>query len=98
MDTNCLILSNLNKFYQSGKRNYPGWNSLFGVIMIYHALYLDGAMMVNIVKKVLDVGNILHFMKGTPYIYQGEEIGMTNVKFPNLAIIMMWKFMEHIEI
>ncbi len=23
----------------------------------------------------------LHFMQGTPYIYQGEEIGMTNVKF-----------------
>lgn len=23
----------------------------------------------------------LHMMKGTPYIYQGEEIGMTNVRF-----------------
>ena len=22
---------------------------------------------------------LLHGMKGTPYIYQGEEIGMTNV-------------------
>lgn len=22
----------------------------------------------------------LHFMKGTPYIYQGEELGMTNRK------------------
>ena len=26
----------------------------------------------------------LHFMQGTPYIYQGEEIGMTNVKFDSL--------------
>ncbi|WP_235887898.1 glycoside hydrolase family 13 protein [Neobacillus paridis] len=26
----------------------------------------------------------LHFMQGTPYIYQGEEIGMTNVKFTSL--------------
>ncbi|MFD0828296.1 glycoside hydrolase family 13 protein [Neobacillus sp. M.A.Huq-85] len=26
----------------------------------------------------------LHFMQGTPYIYQGEEIGMTNVKFESL--------------
>lgn len=26
----------------------------------------------------------LHFMQGTPYIYQGEEIGMTNVKFKSL--------------
>lgn len=26
----------------------------------------------------------IHMMKGTPYIYQGEELGMTNVKFENL--------------
>ncbi|WP_454441987.1 glycoside hydrolase family 13 protein [Vibrio bathopelagicus] len=26
----------------------------------------------------------LHFLKGTPYIYQGEEIGMTNVAFDSL--------------
>ncbi|MBZ8176618.1 alpha,alpha-phosphotrehalase [Corynebacterium poyangense] len=27
----------------------------------------------------------LHMMCGTPYIYQGEEIGMTNVAFPELS-------------
>lgn len=27
----------------------------------------------------------LHMMKGTPYIYQGEELGMTNVPFDTLA-------------
>lgn len=27
------------------------------------------------------LGTFLHMMQGTPYIYQGEEIGMTNVKF-----------------
>lgn len=27
----------------------------------------------------------LHFMQGTPYIYQGEEIGMTNVKWPSIT-------------
>ncbi len=26
----------------------------------------------------------LHFMQGTPYIYQGEEIGMTNVEFDSI--------------
>ena len=26
----------------------------------------------------------LHFMQGTPYIYQGEELGMTNVKFNSI--------------
>jgi oligo-1,6-glucosidase len=27
----------------------------------------------------------LHMMKGTPYIYQGEEIGMTNVRFETIG-------------
>ncbi|MBN2222176.1 MAG: alpha-glucosidase, partial [Vallitaleaceae bacterium] len=27
---------------------------------------------------------LLHFMQGTPYIYQGEEIGMTNVAFESI--------------
>ncbi|WP_163539854.1 alpha-glucosidase [Gracilibacillus sp. YIM 98692] len=27
----------------------------------------------------------LHMMQGTPYIYQGEEIGMTNVQFDDLS-------------
>lgn len=26
----------------------------------------------------------LHFMQGTPYIYQGEELGMTNMKFDSI--------------
>jgi oligo-1,6-glucosidase len=27
----------------------------------------------------------LHMLQGTPYIYQGEELGMTNVKFENIT-------------
>ncbi|MCP8971271.1 glycoside hydrolase family 13 protein [Ectobacillus ponti] len=30
------------------------------------------------------LGALYFFMKGTPYIYQGQEIGMTNVKFPSI--------------
>lgn len=30
------------------------------------------------------LATILHFMQGTPYIYQGEELGMTNVKFDSI--------------
>lgn len=30
------------------------------------------------------LGTCLHMMKGTPYIYQGEELGMTNVKFSSI--------------
>jgi alpha-glucosidase len=30
------------------------------------------------------LGTLYFLMKGTPYIYQGQEIGMTNVKFPSI--------------
>ncbi|QRZ62134.1 alpha-glucosidase [Rothia sp. ZJ932] len=30
------------------------------------------------------LATVLHFMQGTPYIYQGEEIGMTNVQFDSI--------------
>lgn len=30
------------------------------------------------------LASLLHLMRGTPYIYQGEEIGMTNVQFAEL--------------
>ncbi|MBF0808743.1 alpha-glucosidase [Rothia nasimurium] len=31
------------------------------------------------------LGTVLHGMQGTPYIYQGEELGMTNVFFTDLT-------------
>ncbi|WP_407271171.1 glycoside hydrolase family 13 protein [Radiobacillus sp. PE A8.2] len=30
------------------------------------------------------LGTFLHMMQGTPYIYQGEELGMTNVQFESI--------------
>lgn len=42
----------------------------------------DGPMYREISAKML--GTCLHMMKGTPYIYQGEELGMTNAYFKNL--------------
>lgn len=36
------------------------------------------------VESAKMLATILHGMKGTPYIYQGEEIGMTNIKFENI--------------
>ncbi|WP_390408069.1 glycoside hydrolase family 13 protein [Lacticaseibacillus jixiensis] len=31
------------------------------------------------------LGAVLHFMQGTPYVYQGEELGMTNVAFDDIS-------------
>lgn len=36
------------------------------------------------VKSAKMLATLLHGMKGTPYIYQGEELGMTNVRFDNI--------------
>jgi oligo-1,6-glucosidase len=30
------------------------------------------------------IGTFLHMLQGTPYVYEGEEIGMTNVAFPSI--------------
>lgn len=30
------------------------------------------------------LGTVLHMMQGTPYVYEGEELGMTNVHFTSL--------------
>lgn len=35
-------------------------------------------------KSAKALAILLHLMRGTPYIYQGEEIGMTNYPFENL--------------
>jgi oligo-1,6-glucosidase len=42
----------------------------------------DGRFRVASAKML---GTFLHFMQGTPYVYQGEELGMTNVRFPDIA-------------
>ena len=60
-----------------------GWNSLF---MNNHDLPRvvsrwgnAGAYRVESAKML---ATMLHGMQGTPYIYQGEELGMTNIKLP----------------
>ena len=42
----------------------------------------DGPMYREVSAKM--IATCLHMMKGTPYIYQGEEIGMTNAYFKNI--------------
>ena len=36
------------------------------------------------VESAKMLATVLHMMQGTPYIYQGEEIGMTNVRFDSI--------------
>jgi len=36
------------------------------------------------VESAKMLGTFLHMMQGTPYVYQGEELGMTNVQFDSI--------------
>ena len=62
-----------------------GWNSLFwnnhDLPRIVSRWGNDKEYRVESAKML---ATLLHGMKGTPYIYQGEEIGMTNVKFATI--------------
>ncbi|SNY61120.1 alpha-glucosidase [Enterobacter sp. CC120223-11] len=64
---------------------HVGWNSLF---WSNHDLpravskFGDEGEYREASAKML--ATALHCLKGTPYIYQGEEIGMTNVRFDNI--------------
>lgn len=60
-----------------------GWNSLFlnnhDLPRIVSRWGDDGEYRVQSAKLL---ATMLHGMQGTPYIYQGEELGMTNVQLP----------------
>ena len=62
-----------------------GWNSLFwnnhDLPHIVSRWGNDGAYRQESAKML---ATLLHGMQGTPYIYQGEELGMTNVAFPTI--------------
>lgn len=62
-----------------------GWNSLFwnnhDLPRIVSRWGDDKEYRVESAKML---ATLLHGLKGTPYIYQGEEIGMTNIKFDTI--------------
>ncbi len=63
-----------------------GWNSLFwenhDLPRIVSRWGDDGEYR-ELSAKMLAV--VLHGMQGTPFVYQGEELGMTNVRFPDIT-------------
>jgi oligo-1,6-glucosidase len=65
-----------------------GWNSLFwsnhDQPRAVSRFGDDGKYRVRSAKML---ATVLHMLKGTPYIYQGEEIGMTNMPFRGIEDI-----------
>lgn len=63
-----------------------GWNSLFwGNHDLPRAVSKYGNDKGYRVESAKMLATVLHFLKGTPYVYQGEEIGMTNVPFTTIS-------------
>ena len=84
-DFDFITLKKILSDWQYGMQKEGGWNALFwcnhdqprvvsrfGNDDVYHK---ESAKM---------LATALHFLQGTPYIYQGEEIGMTNPKFEEI--------------
>lgn len=98
-DTKPLYLPDLKRcmaHWQNGLHGC-GWNSLFmdnhDLPRIVSRWGNDGAYR-EVSAKML--ATMLHGMEGTPYIYQGEELGMTNIKldisqYQDLEILNLYK-------
>lgn len=78
-------LKNLFKTWQEGMQKANGWNALF---WCNHDQPRIVSRMGNETKYWKESAKMLaalvHFMQGTPYIYQGEELGMTNAHFTTI--------------
>lgn len=62
-----------------------GWNSLFwGNHDLPRAVSKYGDAKGYPVESAKMLATVMHLLKGTPFIYQGEEIGMTNVPFTKI--------------
>ena len=86
-DSRPLQLTELKQVFSKWQNELygKGWNSLFwdnhDLPRIVSRWGNDGEYRVLSAKML---ATLLHGMQGTPYIYQGEEIGMTNVPFNRL--------------
>lgn len=86
-DTKPLDLLELkNVLFKWQLEHTKGWNTLFwdnhDLPRIVSHYGNDTTYRVESAKMF---ATLLHGMKGTPFIYQGEEIGMTNIKFDDIS-------------
>ncbi|WP_455714309.1 alpha,alpha-phosphotrehalase [Anaerosporobacter sp.] len=85
MDPDIRQLNDLMKHWQEGMQKANGWNAVFWCnhdqprivsrLGDEHKYWKESAKM---------LATSIHMMRGTPYVYQGEEIGMTNAGYSNI--------------
>lgn len=86
MQPDRMALKELFEKWQEGMQREGGWNALFWCNHDQPRIvsrfgddkeYLD--------KSAKMLAASIHLMRGTPYIYQGEEIGMTNAHYDDIS-------------
>ena len=81
-----MALKNLFVVWQEGMAAGGGWNAVFWCNhdqpRVVSRLGDDETYWRESAKML---GACIHFMRGTPYIYQGEELGMTNAQYTDIA-------------
>ena len=85
MDADISALKKMFEEWQVGMANAGGWNAVF---WCNHdqpravSRFCDDEKYHDESAKMLAA--TIHLMRGTPYIYQGEELGMTNAKYNSI--------------
>ena len=78
-------LKELFETWQTGMQQGGGWNAVFwenhDQPRIVSRLGDDGRYWKESAKML---GTAIHMMRGTPYVFQGEELGMTNAHFTSI--------------
>lgn len=85
-DPDYMALKELFETWQTGMEKHGGWNAIFWC----------NHDQPRIVSRMGDTGKYwkesakmlatcIHMMRGTPYIYQGEELGMTNAGYGDIG-------------
>lgn len=85
-ELNVPALKEIFSKWQTELKLGEGWNSLFwNNHDLPRVVSIWGNDTVYREKSAKAMAILLHLMRGTPYIYQGEEIGMTNYPFERLG-------------
>ena len=85
MEPDLKALKDLFRTWQEGMQEANGWNSLFWCNhdqpRVVSRFGNEGKYWKESAKMLAAA---VHFMQGSPYIYQGEELGMTNAHFTSI--------------
>ena len=86
MEPDLEALSGILQEWQYGMQKGNGWNAVFWCNhdqpRIVSRLGDDRIYRKESAKML---ATLIHMLRGTPYIYQGEELGMTNAYFENIS-------------